>query len=338
MKNIILFYLSVLSTFSVFATNQQLTNTPERKSITFILGEDENINDQYYELAKKYHLLNANAKSDYFDDTCRSLISVKRQLEQIAITEDIKWGEINIIVHSNQWTGISVPVSENGKRTNVSSLIDAIFDGTFAPVADTYLDSHTRMNIKACGLGQNVELIEALQLAFGGMDDEQPIVHSSSFFIQYFENEYGEIQCKELEPFYAFYKTAYKPADLHIEKQFQKRYPNETINWLDILQNKRIEIDGLYSKKFNVPIEWEILVSKEEKVSDFKSEKDKLAFISRQKDLMEVLNKFNIPIDKFRWNITTKLQNNERVVKINGKATVVCVLREGGRRTHPYID
>ncbi len=329
MKNIIVLLLTFAFSINLNANCYKIkNNSPERKSITFILGEDEDMKDQYYELAKKYHLINATEKTDYFIDDCRSLIAVRNYLEKIANEDDIKWGAINLVVHSNQWTGMSVPISAEGERTNVDALLASIFDGSFEPVSDEYLDSNSKMNIKACGLGQNIDLIEALQVAFGGMDNEQPIIHSSSFFIQYFENEYGEIVSKELEPFYAFYRTAYKPADLHIEKQFQKRYPNESIDWLDILVNQQSQVDGLFTKKFNVPIEWEVIIPKSKKVSNFKSEKDKLAFVNEQADLLELLNKCNIPIEKFRWNITSKLQNGEVVVKIKGKATVVCVLRE----------
>ncbi len=328
MKNIFVFLISFAFSLNLSANcYQNEPNSQKRKSITFILGEDESMKDQYYELAKKYHLLNKAEKTDYFIDDCRSLIAVRDYLEKIANENNIKWGTINIVVHSNQWTGMSVPISTKGERTNVDALLNSIFDGSFIPVADQYLDSNSTMNIKACGLGQNIDLMDALQMAFGGMDNEQPMIHSSSFFIQYFENEYGEIESKELEPFYAFYKTAYKPADLHIEKQFQKRYPNEKIDWLAILSNQQSEIDGIFSKKFNVPIEWEVILPKDEKDNDFKSEKDKLAFVKQQADLMELLNRFNIPIEKFRWNITSKLRDSGVVLKINGKATVVCVLR-----------
>lgn len=328
MKNISLIIFILFTTINLLVANPQQNIELPSKSITFILGEDENLKDQYYELAKKYHLVNATAKTDYFIDDCRSLIAVRNQLEKIAAENNIKWGEVNLIVHSNQWTGMSVPISAKGERTNVDALINSIFDGTFLPVDDRYLNANTKMNIKACGLGQNADLMEALKMAFGGVDDEQPTIHSSSFFIQYFENEFGEIESKELEPFYAFYKTAYKPADLHIEKQFQKRYPKEQINWLEILTNHQHEINGIFSKKFNVPIEWNVILPKDEKVGDFKSEKDKLAFVNQQADLMEVLNRFNIPVEKFRWNITSELQDEEVVVKIKGKATVVCILRE----------
>lgn len=329
MKKLSIVLLSLICTVVLSASvENNLCDSIERKSITFILGEDANVKDQYYELAKRYHLINSIEKTDYFIDTCRSLLAVRNQLESLASENHIKWGDINLIVHSNQWTGMSVPILPSGTRTNVDDLIASIVNGSFAPVSDYYLDRHSEMKIKACGLGQNKALIEALQLAFGGMDEERPIIHSSKNFIQYFENDFGEIVSKELEPFYAFYKTAYRPANLHIENQFMQRYPNEPIEWLDVLERHENRGIGLFTKRFNVPIEWEVMLSKDEKVSDFELEKDKLAFVNRQEDLMKILNEFNIPIEKFRWTLTSELHNDSVVVKIKGKSTVVCILRE----------
>jgi len=318
---IILCIINLLPTKTI-TTNPETTQRP---NITFILGEDEDDN-QYYDLAKQYYLTNKNYQNYIYVDSCRSLLAVRNCLENYLPEGATAWGNINIVVHSNQWTGLSVPVTEGGERTTLETLYDSMQETTFEPLPDTILDNLSQMDFKACGLGANKDLLYALQIAFGGFDRLQPQVKSSEDFIYYGADEQQQVQSKSFKPYYAFYKTAFKPADLHLQKQLKQRYPDTKIDWMTAMNNKQARWDGdVFYCKFNVPIEWYVLLDKD---VDLDSKAAQLAFVKTQSDLIAKLNEFNIPIEKFRWTLKTETKDGQRYVKIKGKSTVLCILAE----------
>ena len=311
------------------ASQSTKTTIPEnRPSITFILGEDEKESNQFYDLAKHYYLYNPTNKTEYFVDTCRSLVSVRNYLENNISEDKATWGKINVVLHSNQWTGLSVPVTEGGHRTTVESLFNSIQENEFKSLPNELIDAQTEMNFKACGLGSNTDLLNALQIAFGGFDDEKPRVQSSEHFIYYQFDQDGHIASKQFKPYYAFYRTAYRPAEYKLAQQLKEKYPTENIDWIKAMNNKKARFEGdVFHCRFNVPIEWEVVVDAGS-MKNCKTEKQKLAFVRSQKDLMDKLEKFNIPIEKFRWTFSSKKQDGKLLVTIKGKSTVLCILKE----------
>jgi len=297
----------------------------DRPSITFVIGEDQS--DDFFTLAKKYYLTNKSERTDYFVDTCTSMIAVREILESKAQNNCQTWGKVNLVLHSNQWTGMSVPVVHDGKRTTVESLFAVIQDETFVPLPNEILDEQTEMNFVSCGLGKNKDLLYALQLAFGGFDEVQPAIKSSENFVYFSYDDREQVMSTALKPFYAFYKTAYKPADLHLRTQLESRYPNVPIDWLAAMGKKQAEKEGdVFHTKFNVPIIWNVSIEKSMKDIELTTEFEKLEFIRAQKGLMEVLDKYDIPIEKFRWQMKMSEKENQTQVQIKGKSTVLCIL------------
>jgi len=325
MKNLIIICLTFLSTLNMSVA--QSCEVDLRPSITFILGEDQS--DPFFALAKQYYLTNNKERTDVFVDSCKSLLAVRDYLEQESLRQEKTWGQINLVLHSNQWTGMSIPVLPKGNRATVSTLFEHIHDEQFLPLANEVMDDNTMMNFVSCGLGKNKDLLYALQLAFGGFDNQQPGVESSEGFVQFVHNDKQEIEVNQLQPFYAFYKTAYKPADLHLRKQLQNRYPNVPIDWLAAMQKKQAAHEGdVFHTKFNVPIVWEVALNIPAERVQIESEFDKIEFVRAQEDLMQVLNDFDIPIEKFRWQMLVTEVEGMAQVKIKGKSTVLCVLAE----------
>jgi len=320
MKNIIL--ILVASLVFVQINFAQECFAEERPSATFILGEDEKESDKFYALAKEYYLTNTNERTDYFVDTCRSLYSVRNYLQKNF--KGNTWRKVNLVLHSNQWTGMSIPVIPNGDRTSVESVFASIQNESFLPLEDEVVSQDTELNFVSCGLGKNKDLLYALQLAFGGFDDQQPNINSSEDFVYFGYNERQQVVSKNLTPYYAFYRTAYKPADLHIERQFENRYPNVPIDWLTAMQTKNTnEEQDVFYTKFNVPIEWNVKLDVPAERVQIESKYDEIDFVRAQDDLMEVLEKFDIPLEKFRWQMSITEQEGKAQVKIKGKSTVL---------------
>jgi len=304
---------------------QSVQAQTERPSITFVIGEDQS--DDFFTLAKQYYLTNKSERTDYFVDTCTSMIAVRKVLENKALNACQTWGKINLVLHSNQWTGMSVPVVNGGERTTVESLFASIQDETFVPLTNEIMDEQTEMNFISCGLGKNKDLLYALQLAFGGFDEAQPAIRSSEDFVYFSYDDHQQVVSTALKPFYAFYKTAYKPADLHLRKQLQVRYPNVPIDWLAAMEKKYAEVEGdVFHTKFNVPIIWNVSLDTPMKDVELETEFEKLEFIRAQKDLMKLLDKYDIPIEKFRWQMKMSEKGEQTQVQIKGKSTVLCIL------------
>lgn len=325
MRNIFFIFIAFL--LNIGLSFAQTCDLGTRPSVTFILGEDQS--DSFYTLAKQYYLTDREAQTDYFVDTCRSLVGVRNFLAAQGLENGQTWGQINLVLHSNQWTGMSIPVLPNGNRTSVSTLFAHIQEEQFLPLADEMMDVNTKMNFVSCGLGKNKDLLYALQLAFGGFDEQQPSVESSENFVYFTYDDRQKIESTNLKPFYAFYKTAYKPADLHLQKQLQNRYPNIPIDWLAAMQLEQAEKEGdVFHTRFNVPIVWDVAMEIPADRVSIESEFDKIEFVRAQEDLMEMLRKFDIPIEKFRWQMSVTEKAGVAQVKIKGKSTVLCVLAE----------
>ena len=77
-----------------------------------------------------------------------------------------------------------------------------------------------------------------------------------------------------------------------------------------------------------MPVLWNVTLDVPAERVEIESEYDKIEFVRAQDDLMEVLNKFDIPIEKFRWQMSITEQEGKAKVKIKGKSTVLCVLSE----------
>ena len=82
----------------------------------------------------------------------------------------------------------------------------------------------------------------------------------------------------------------------------------------------------MFHTKFNVPIVWNVALDVPAERVQIESKHDEIDFVRAQEDLMELLEKYNIPIEKFRWNISIKEKEGKAHATIKGKSTVVCVL------------
>ena len=301
--------------------------TNERPSITFVVGDDE-VNEAYFSHSKRFFLFDRSAKTDYFVDSCTSLLSIRNHLEQSLPEGQEAWGAVNVVCHSNQWTGMKVSLDGRSERTNLEALLESVANGQFKPLSNNVLDRHSLIDIKACGLGQNENLMAALQLAFGGNDQEVPGVRSSKNFV-YFSQEEGAIELKSLKPYYAFYKTANRPANIHLAKQFSQRYPDADIDWLTAMQLREPRWEGdAFHTRFNVPVKWDLIFDKNAPELEVLKTKGELAFVKSQPALMSLLSKYEIPVDKFRWTISKEKVGKEVQVTIKGKSTVLCVMQE----------
>ena len=109
----------------------------KRQNITFILGEDKKESTPYYSLALDYYSNDKFARTEYINNSCRSLSEVRDYLRNNPPGNGLPWGIVNLISHGNEWYGMSVPVAPGSKRSSTERITEYVNDGKFPkPLAE----------------------------------------------------------------------------------------------------------------------------------------------------------------------------------------------------------
>jgi len=190
-----------------------------------------------------------------------------------------------------------------------------------------------------CGLGKNEEMIDALQLAFASKNAPQLI--ASPYFVNYQSEKYNgrilDVKKEFLKPYYAFYKTGYRPGDIKLSRQLARRYPKAEVNWRDALTRKTAGQDEeLYHYTFRVPIVWTVTYADESERPELKTGHEKMGWLAEQEELQEVLDQWEMSSELFNWtfrkiNYTFEDGETEPGIKVIGFCTILCVLESVGR-------
>ena len=307
-----------------------------RESITFILGEDRELDNPYYAEAFNYYLFNEEGKTEYVVTTCRSLLEVRNYLAQNPPSNHLPWGLINLVSHGNQWLGLSVRVQPDGKRTSVENLQEYIDNSLFKPLPDTILDQQSQLFIHGCGVGNNHALVEAIGKAFGGKNIT-PRVKASCLFEYYasIKNNGAVIETQRYftRVWYTVYKKGYRPEDFILCRKLQEKYPDTTMDWQDALSREQPRWAGdIYHYTFEVPVKWVISYPHKDSLPDVSTKEKQLEWIRSQPDIVTALEKIEIPVEKFNWwfrHVYVANDDGTRspAIWLKGYSTILCVLQ-----------
>lgn len=319
---------------------QEIIKNQKRKSITFIMGEDEKTQNPYYAEATNYYRYNEQEQTDEVIDTCRSLWSIKTFLEDHRPANGLPWGAINIVVHSNEWTGLSMPIFPNGERINTAILANFQTKNQFSPIPSEVADGQTSIDFKSCGLGRNQLLVNSLQELFLNDDcaGTSPKVTASPYFLFYESEKYKGIPISTKKSkatvWYAFYKTGYREGDIKLSRQLSKRYPDAKVDWRKALAHKSEDRAAqLFHYNFTIPIEWTVTYESEADRPNLMTKESQHKWLAEQPELQTELAAYGIEIDKFRWRFkemdyTFDDGVVEPAIQVKGLCTVVCILRK----------
>ncbi|MEZ5007308.1 MAG: hypothetical protein R2753_04040 [Chitinophagales bacterium] len=307
-----------------------VTEKTNRANVTFILGEDNNLDNIYYTAAEQYYRNHPQTKNDLLVTHCRSIQEVMDYLKTNVDHE--AWGQINLVVHSNEWMGLGTSIFPEGKRTTVANLSEAIKNKTLQSLSDDIVDGETEIMVYGCAFGKNELLMQKIAEAFGGKDEASPTVRSSKYFISY--TLINESTNKYLtEYYYTYYKTGYRPGDIKLAYQLKKNFPSAEVDFRDALSRTQPRFAGdSYHYYFNVPLQWIITFPTIEERPKVETTEEQMAFLNEQSELLATIKSLNIPIDKFRWqfrnvNYTFEDGVTEPAIVIQGKSSVLCVLK-----------
>jgi len=314
----------------------QIQDKLPRESITFILGEDRDTENLYYTKAYDYYCYNPEGRTDQIVTDCRSLLEVRDFLMTNPPSKGEPWGLINLVSHGNQWVGLSVPVVPGARRTTADQLIDLIKDDVFKELPDSIIDSDSEINIRACGVGNDSELLKAVSLAFGGVINKPQTKASMCF--EYYTSERsngivtGSSRC-EAQTWFTCYKKGYRPDDRILLRRLKNLYPNANIKWKDALSRESPRWTGdIYHYTFEVPVLWVVKYEDNDTLPDISTNDMKIKWVREQTDLMRTLKKIKIEPEKFNWwfrKIYCKNEDGTRSPAIwaKGYCTILCVLK-----------
>jgi hypothetical protein len=314
-------YLSFLSiaTF-VYRLPDMFLDGTNRPSVTFIVGEDAEQENQYYSAAKKYYCTHDIGSQSIVIDTCLSLVAIQQFLKTYPTVGNKPWGTINIVAHGNEWTGIKLPIVPNAKeRVNEKTLTAALEKGVLPSLRWTRkVDKLTELHIQGCGVGKDAALLNRMKHAFGG---RLQVVSPEQFVLYQSDN-----QCYLADYFYSFQhpdSTFNKNKSI---EELAKRYPTTHLDWATILEKEAGETPkSPFVYRFKIPIRWTVNFADSTQVPQFPNPNN-LQFedwLFQQKTLMATLDKTNLPKEAFRWVFDTQATS----MKIYGVCQVVCVLK-----------
>lgn len=311
-------------------------NTVSRESITFILGEDREEDNPYYAEAINYYLFNEEGRTEYLVTECRSLLEVRNYLCDNPPSNKQPWGLINLVSHGNQWMGLSAKVTPDSKRASTEIVNEYINNGLFPEIPDSLLDGDSELYIHGCGIGKNKLLVQAIQKAFGG-NKNLPAISASELYEYYTSVKYnGVIQQSErylAKTWSVSYKMGYKPSDAQLCRQFNALYPDITIDWQDALSREQPRWTGdSYHYTFEVPVKWIIPYPDRDSMPDVSSKELQLNWLRKQENICSMLNKIDIPIEKFNWWFRTVYVNNEDgtrspAIWVKGYCTILIIIQ-----------
>lgn len=305
----------------------------ERQDITFLLGQDRDKANPYFQKAKQYYHQHPKDQTEFVVDTCQSLLAVRNYLNTYTPANGRPWGKINLVFHSNEWTGMGVPTLPGGKRTTEASLANAIGQDRFPPLDKNVVDACTEMVFHGCALGRNEGLLTALRAAFIPPRVKTRI-SSSPYFVIFDEQWDGHPKRFLADYWYAFYRSGHRPADSVLVRQLQERYPTQTIDWKTaLLTSNPIDADTPFHYTFKVPIVWTVTYPSASERPSIASWKEQQKWLDEQEELQTIFDTYQIPENRFSWYLR-KLEHEfedgtiEPAIKAVGFCTVLCVLKE----------
>jgi hypothetical protein len=304
-----------------------------RTSITFILGEDKDPNNRYYEEASHYYTHNRSGKTDYVVSSCRSLTEVKDYLKENETINCLPWGTINLVSHGNEWTGLSVRVTPDSKRATVERILEHIQSKEFEPLSAALIDSQTEVFLHGCGVGNSQALVEAVR-AFMSGKNYKPLMYAPKLF-EYYASVHSDIGTQSerylAQSWVVSYKMGEKPNMISLMNELREKYQDVPVDWSGSLQREKPRwIGDTYHYTFEVPVKWVIPVSGV--VTDLTQEKNQITWLQAQPKILNELAKLQIPIEKFKWSFTNVYIDKDdgsrvRAIYVKGYCTVLCVLQ-----------
>jgi hypothetical protein len=244
---------------------------------------------------------------------------------------------VNIVAHSYEWGGLSVPVREGEGRTDLTALRLAIGSGALKPLSDSVVDCRTEIRIQGCALGRDTALLRLASIGFGGRDLTRPRVGSSRYFVFYeSQRDGGLVESAQqffAEYWYVVYPKGQRPTNAELAKRFAERYPAVSVNWRTALGRTAPRWAGdAYYRMLSLPATWVTVYPETAALPALGTAAARRAWLESQPELAQRLSGLGLGLDDFLWSVrdTSVMDSGtaKPAILAVGRSTIACVLRE----------
>lgn len=306
----------------------------QASKITFILGDDDNTSNPYYQQAAAFYHQADQDGTYVVVDNIRSLQKLHEYLN-IAIPTHGAWKEINLVIHGNQWTGIAMPIADNSEeRTNADNLKKANQHKEFKSFPDAIVNEETQVNIYGCSIGKDTALVRQFVKFFTNQSGKTPALTASPNFNVYYSSfeKPGEIHRLEANCFYVASPIGKTPTIAEIAKALKQKYPTENISWVDALSRQDLAPGFTsYAHQFSIPLQWTFLYENEKDRPSFRWQDEIRRWVKNQTDLNQTLTEMQFKPEDFWWTSAATEQKVSLLqtlpaIQLRGSTRIYCVL------------
>jgi len=307
-----------------------------REGVTFIMGEDRNPDNRFYQAATDYYTTDTGARTEHLERNLRCLADVRDYLANHRPAGG-PWGVVNIVAHSYEWGGLSVPVREGQGRADLTALRLAIASGDLKPLADSAVDCRTEIRVQGCALGRDTALLRLASIAFGGNDLGRPKVGSSRFFVYYeSRREAGLVEAVGqffAEYWYVVYRKGQRPGNAELARRFAERYPADTIDWRSALGRSGPRWPGdAHYRMLSLPATWVTVYPESVALPSVGTAAAGREWLEAQVELGQRLNSLGLGLDDFVWTARDTSVMDSGTVKpailAVGRSTIACIEKD----------
>lgn len=305
-----------------------------RSSITFIMGEDNSVYNQYYTLANYYYRLSPEERTEVVVDNLTALSQVLEYLQEHPAEDGRPYGLINVVSHGNEFIDLQMKVTPRGQRTSVAALREALKKGRLTPPDSLVVDSATVVFLHGCAVGNNQELLDLLAEAFGGGGVTVKASKLFEYYAYLSQNKNPQsVRHYYAQTWYAFYHPDSTVDENDFVRQLSRRYPKAGVNWREGLR-RRFQDDPsqLYHFSFMVPCLWEEMYGSPSELPSVNSRQKRKEWVDSHPRFRKMLSQTHIPQEYFQvkfYKQAYQLDNDSIAMgfRVKARAGVVCLIR-----------
>ena len=321
------FFRSIESEKTLPSTSSE---SSDRKSITFIMGEDKT-EVPYFEYAEDHFLSHPDAKTDFVIKTCRTLDDIIQFLNKSATRGNEPWSIINIVAHGNPQTGLNLYLKDGGHKATPKRMLQSVLLSTNQKLETHAVDSLSNINIWSCGIGKNPMINMSLKEIFKPESGSIPQVYCSPHFVIFYPDRLNQVQRLKASYWPYYFKRGYRPSISEMSYSLDKAYGIDSIQWNKALESQSVE-DGEFHQVYHIPVSHIWIYDNKEDRPDWRDQEEKEQWIKQQSIVMDKVKETEIGFDKFNWQLNKILHKDDEgnkvfAVKAIGMASVLNILK-----------
>lgn len=283
-----------------------------RRSITFILGEDEDPSLPVYRLAEMHFRGDPLDRTNDVVNSARSLEAVRDHLIQQAPRDGNPWGLVNLVVHGREGL-LDVPIKSGAVGATTENLREALEKRPFEPIPDALLDDRSEIRIHGCDVGRDPLLLGYLSRLFGGTDPLRPLVRGSRYFTCFQEETSpGLIPQRFLtEAWSLVFRPGERPSAPNLAARFKARFPHLDVKVEDALSRNVSRSKGdSFSYESGMRFKWTLVCPSAGAPSLPRGQNQILVWVRAQEDLLKHLMNLGVAPEDLHWELSLAKYNH----------------------------